>query len=316
MRAKALDVAARARPIAAGRARRARRSTRRGAFLAWLEDHNFTFLGYRDYESSDDDGERAALRAVPGIRPRHPAPVRGARAASRALRQAPARACARGRSSPTCSTSRRPTRAPPSTARPTSTTSASSASTPRANVIGERRFLGLYTHTAYQRQPARTSRSCAARSTRCSSAPPSRTAATTRRRSIEILETHPRDELFQVSADELFEIAMGILAPRRAPAGAAVRAPRPLRPLPLLPRLRPARPLQHREPPPHRAILRDAYRRARPSTTRRASPSRSSSASTTWSTPSPAHGPSPTPRESSAGSSPRRARGPTTSSRR
>ena len=23
---------------------------RRSAFLAWLEDHNFTFLGYREYE--------------------------------------------------------------------------------------------------------------------------------------------------------------------------------------------------------------------------------------------------------------------------
>ena len=48
-------------------------------------------------------------------------------------------------------------------------------------VVGERRFLGLYTTPPTTRARA-TSRSCAARSTPCSSAPRSRTAATTRRR--------------------------------------------------------------------------------------------------------------------------------------
>ena len=50
-------------------------------------------------------------------------------------------------------------------------------------------------------------------------------------------------------------------APRRAPAGAAVRAPRRLRALPFLPRLHPARPLQHREPAAHRAHPAGGLRR-------------------------------------------------------
>ena len=33
------------------------------AFLTWLEDHHFTFLGYRDYELSGEDEVR--LTAVP-----------------------------------------------------------------------------------------------------------------------------------------------------------------------------------------------------------------------------------------------------------
>ena len=49
--------------------------------------------------------------------------------------------------------------------------------------------------------------------------------------------------------------------PRRAPATAAVRAPRLVRPLLLAARVRAARPLQHREPPPHRGDPADGDRR-------------------------------------------------------
>ena len=67
--------------------------------------------------------------------------------------------------------------------------------------------------------------------------------------------------------------------PGRAPARAAVRPPRRVRPLPLLPRLPAARAVRHREPA---ARSRTSCRRrsaARASTTRRASPSRCSRAS-------------------------------------
>ena len=66
---------------------------------------------------------------------------------------------------------------------------------------------------------------------------------------LHILETFPRDELFQIGEDELFEIAHRHPAPAGAPAHRAVRAPRPLRALRLLPRLRAARPLRHRAAP-------------------------------------------------------------------
>ena len=71
-----------------------------------------------------------------------------------------------------------------------------------------------------------------------------------------------------------------------------------LRALPLLPRLRPARPLQHREPAPHRGDPARRVRRRERSTTRRASPSRCSCGCTTWSTREPgARCPTSTPRE-------------------
>ncbi len=61
-----------------------------------------------------------------------------------------------------------------------------------------------------------------------------------------ILDTFPRDELFQISDDELFHRRRSAYpAARRAPEGARVRALRPLRPLRNGPRLCPARPLRH-----------------------------------------------------------------------
>ena len=63
---------------------------------------------------------------------------------------------------------------------------------------------------------------------------------------MDVLETYPRDELFQTPIDELVPIARGRAAHPRAPPGAAVRAPRHLRPLPVLPGLPAARPLHDR----------------------------------------------------------------------
>ena len=97
---------------------------------------------------------------------------------------------------------------------------------------------------------------------------------------IEILETYPRDELFQIGVGRAVRHGHGDPAPGRAPAAASVRAPRPLRALPLLPGLRPARPLQHGQPPAHRAHPARGLRR-RASTTRLASRSRCSCACTT-----------------------------------
>ena len=76
--------------------------------------------------------------------------------------------------------------------------------------MGERRFLGLYTSTAYSARPdeipllRRKVRKVRERS----GLPP---GSHDDKALIEILETYPRDELFQISDDELFEIAMGIL---------------------------------------------------------------------------------------------------------
>ena len=58
------------------------------AFLEWIADDNFTFLGYREYDLLTEDGEDL-LRSVPG-RSRHPAGD-GPEAPLAQLRQAAAR---------------------------------------------------------------------------------------------------------------------------------------------------------------------------------------------------------------------------------
>src|SRR5215213_8114288 len=76
--------------------------------------------------------------------------------------------------------------------------------------VGERRFLGLYTHTAYRASPTEIPilrRRTAAMLDRAAFPPGSHNEKAL----LEILDTYPRDELFQISEDELFEVAMGIL---------------------------------------------------------------------------------------------------------
>ena len=78
------------------------------------------------------------------------------------------------------------------------------------NVVGERRFLGLYTHTAYHAHVAEIPilrRKFAAVLERAAFPHGSHNEKAL----VEILEAHPRDELFQISPDELFETAIGIL---------------------------------------------------------------------------------------------------------
>ena len=105
-------------------------------------------------------------------------------------------------------------------------------------VNGERRFVGLFTAAAYSRSPR--SDPAAAREGQAgrSSAPASPPRAIDGKALLHILETYPRDELFQISDDELYQIALGVLLLQERQRVAPVRAARPLRPLRLLPRLR------------------------------------------------------------------------------
>ncbi|MBV9047262.1 MAG: NAD-glutamate dehydrogenase, partial [Solirubrobacterales bacterium] len=173
------------------------------AFLAWVEEDNFTYLGYREYELvSEDDG--MGLRAIAdsglGI-------LRGTpRTAYTKLRP---KALALARSP-----------------YPLVLTKANSRATvhrpayldyigvkrfsPEGEVIGERRFLGLYTTTAY-RSSARDIPLLRGKVEgvleRAGFAPESHDAKAL----IEILETLPRDSLFQVDTENLFETSIGIL---------------------------------------------------------------------------------------------------------
>ena len=107
-------------------------------------------------------------------------------------------------------------------------------------VVGERRFLGLYTHTAYSASPWEIPvlRRKAQRVVERSGLPP---GSHDHKALVDILETYPRDELFQISEDELLRDRARHSSPRRAPARTALRAAGRVRTLPVLPRLRAAR---------------------------------------------------------------------------
>ena len=76
--------------------------------------------------------------------------------------------------------------------------------------VGDARFLGLYTHTAYRATPTEIPilrRRVAGVLERAGFPHGSHNEKAL----LEILDTYPRDELFQISDDELFDVAMGIL---------------------------------------------------------------------------------------------------------
>ena len=177
------------------------------AFLEWLEDHNFTFLGYREYELVTEEDE-LRLRTVPdsGLGILRQA---GGESSSRAFNKLPREV--------------RELAIEPHILNLTKANSRSTVHRPayldyigvkrfdsEGRVTGERRFLGLYTHTAYQSRASeipilrRKVRSVLRRA----AFPP---GSHNEKALIEILEAHPRDELIQVSVDELFDTAMGIL---------------------------------------------------------------------------------------------------------
>jgi glutamate dehydrogenase len=143
------------------------------AFLDWLADDNFTFLGYRDPDGTglgilrDDQDED---------------PAEGLVADSRGITLTKAN-----------------TRSPVHRAA-------------YLDFVGvaERCFLGLYTHTAYRASPTEIPilRRRVAAVLEQAAFP---AGSHNEKGLLEILDTYPRDELFQISDDELFETAMGIL---------------------------------------------------------------------------------------------------------
>ncbi|MGL4744925.1 MAG: NAD-glutamate dehydrogenase domain-containing protein, partial [Dermatophilaceae bacterium] len=173
-------------------------------FLRWMADDHFTFLGYREYLlGGAADGE--VLTGVAGsglgvLRVDH----QGAEDRPRLTPQASVKA---------------------REAWPLVLTKASSTSTVHrmahldyigvkqydesGAVVGERRFLGLYASTAYtesvMRVPvvAEKARAVLAQS---GVAPDSHTGKDL----LEVLESYPRDELFQADVDQLFETAIGV----------------------------------------------------------------------------------------------------------
>jgi len=175
--------------------------------LEWMHDGHFTFIGYREYDMLTEDGEDV-LRAVPGsglgiLREIDERPI----SLSFAQLQPEVRRLAREKSllNLTKANSRATVHRP---------SYLDYVGVKRfdasGEVAGERRFLGLYTHTAYSASPWEIPvlRRKAQRVVDRSGLP---TGSHDHKALVEILETYPRDELFQISEDELFETALGIL---------------------------------------------------------------------------------------------------------
>ncbi|WP_026415732.1 NAD-glutamate dehydrogenase [Actinomadura oligospora] len=171
--------------------------------LDWLADGHFTFLGYRDYTLTDDG---TALRPVPGT---GLGILRSDKPESGGFAALPPEV-----------------RAKATEKKLLIVTKANSRSTvhrplyldyigvkkfdENGEVIGERRFLGLFTHVAYSESIAHIpvlKRKLDQVLELGGFTPGSYDGQDL----VEILETYPRDELFQISADELLPIALGVL---------------------------------------------------------------------------------------------------------
>ena len=178
------------------------------AFLQWLAAENFTLLGQRDYDLVEEGGEDM-LRVVPGSGLGILRSDTGAAVASASFAALPPEVRAAARE--------------PRALVLTKSNARSTVHRPghldyigvkrfdaQGRVVGECRFLGLFTSIAYYAKPADIPllrRKVAAVFQRAGFLPRSHTAKTL----ATILDQYPREELFQIGVDELYATAMGIL---------------------------------------------------------------------------------------------------------
>ena len=177
------------------------------AFLEWVDADNFTFLGYREYDLTTQNGEEV-LCAVQGsglgiLRQSESGPV------SHSFAELPPEVRRLARTPKLLNLTKANSRA--TVHRPSYLDYIGIKKFDESGeVTGERRFLGLYTFSAYiasvfdiplVRRKVRYVLERAGFPE----------GSHNEKDLVEILETYPRDELFQISKEELFDIAMGIL---------------------------------------------------------------------------------------------------------
>ena len=177
------------------------------ALLAWLADGHFIFLGYRDYDLAKE-GDEDVLLVVPG-------------SGLGILRETSESKVSK--SFATVTPEVRKLAHVPELLVLTKANSRATVHRPgyldyvgvkrfdaKGRVLGERRFLGLYTSTAYNSNPADIPllrRKVKGVLTRAGFDPNGHMGKAL----VTILDQYPRDELFEISEDELFENAIGIL---------------------------------------------------------------------------------------------------------
>ncbi|GAA3062516.1 NAD-glutamate dehydrogenase [Streptomyces roseofulvus] len=182
--------------------------------LRWLADDHFTFLGYREYELVDGD----ALAAVPGTGlgilrsdPHHTDGESGhhAHPVSPSFSRLPADARAKAREHKLLILTKANSRA--TVHRPSYLDYVGVKKFDAdGNVIGERRFLGLFSSAAYTESVRRVpvvKRKVQEVLAGAGFSPNSHDG----RDLLQILETYPRDELFQTPVDQLRSIVTSVL---------------------------------------------------------------------------------------------------------
>ena len=175
-------------------------------FLEWLAADNFTLLGARDYVFTDD-AEVLEPMFETGLGLLRSPDVRLLRRGT--SRSSSRRRFARSSKSRGCSSSPRRRCARACIGASTWTISASSASTD-GKLIGECRICGLFTSTAYTRSVRAIPylrRKVDDVIRRAGFDPASHSGKAL----VNVLETYPRDELFQIDEDMLYHFALAIL---------------------------------------------------------------------------------------------------------
>ncbi|MFB8760096.1 NAD-glutamate dehydrogenase [Streptomyces nigra] len=178
--------------------------------LRWLADDHFTFLGYREYELREDD----SLAAVPGTGlgilrsdPHHS--ESDAHPVSPSFERLPADARAKAREHKLLILTKANSRA--TVHRPSYLDYVGVKKfDENGEVVGERRFLGLFSSAAYTESVRRVPvirRKVDEVLSGAGFSPHSHDG----RDLLQILETYPRDELFQTPVDELRTIATSVL---------------------------------------------------------------------------------------------------------
>ncbi|SHK86638.1 NAD-glutamate dehydrogenase [Streptomyces yunnanensis] len=187
--------------------------------LRWLSDDHFTFLGYREYELAsapcEDGSEEDVLTAIPGTGlgilrsdPAHRESDAG-HPVSPSFNRLPADARAKAREPKLLILTKANSRA--TVHRPSYLDYVGVKKFDKeGNVIGERRFLGLFSSAAYTESVRRVPvirRKVAEVLEGAGFSPNSHDG----RDLLQILETYPRDELFQTPPDQLRSIATSVL---------------------------------------------------------------------------------------------------------
>jgi glutamate dehydrogenase len=177
------------------------------AFLAWAADHHFTFMGYREYELATAGGEDQ-LRILPrsGLGVLREPRLGGV---SQSFGELPPQLRAMAREPRLLVLTKANARA--TVHRPGYLDYIGvKRFDADGKVLGERRFIGLYTSSAYHADPREVPllrRKVARVIERAGFRPFSHMY----KNLLSVLQEYPRDELFQIDEDTLLETALGIL---------------------------------------------------------------------------------------------------------